>query len=237
MILKLLAINLLFIFLAACGGGGGGTSTTTITDDSPDGIWTGTISDSGATFGLTALVYDNEMYGFSNDGDALIQGSLFVSGTTVSGTAKSYAISTGEFITNSTISGTVQQGISFTGSTSGGSTFNLTYDDFYDRAKSLPDTSGIWSVTNGFYTATITVQNDGSFTGSDTEGCVFSGNLIDPDSTKNIFNSLINVSSCGILNGAYGGLASLGEIVVADDVLVITGTNTNFTFLFGFQRQ
>jgi hypothetical protein len=177
------------------------------------------------------------MYGFSISGDTLIQGFLFVSGTTVSGTASSFEISTDSFVTNSSISGTVQQGVSFTGSTSQGSTFNLTYDNSFDETKTLSNVAGIWSATEDLYTITVTIQNDGSFLGSDTDRCVYSGNIIDPDSSKNIFNSLVNISSCGAVNGAYTGLASLGTIAVVDDVLAITGTNSDFVFIVGLQRQ
>ena len=53
---------------------------------------------------------------------------------------------------------------------------------------------------------TITVNGSGNLSGSDSGGCIYSGNVQIIDSAYNIYRLNIRVANCGQFDGSYVGL-------------------------------
>lgn len=232
--------------LTACGGGGGGDNSDTadassdsspeVTPASPDGIWHGTFTEAGTTYDLNAIVYDNYLYAYSTSGNTLYEGKVFLSGENLSGTINVYQIN-GGFVGTNTVSGTVVTGKSISGRTQDNTTFSLTYDNDYERASSLNTVSGIWSITEGNYTETITIQADGTLDGSNTNGCAYTGSVSVPDSKINVYKIVITASLCGIYNGTYTGLGSLDDLNSTNDVFAFAISSSGYVSIGGLLRQ
>lgn len=134
------AALLLSVLLAGCGGGGG-SSTPAATADAT-GVWEGTLTQNGVgTYSVTGLITGGQMRFISVDGNALYEGTVSVSGSTLTATTTDYVIDggifststlTGTVVTASTISGT------FTSSDSGSGSFSLTYDPSPPAARRSP---------------------------------------------------------------------------------------------------
>lgn len=87
---------------------------------------------------------------------------------------------------------------------------SLRYDDVYEHAASLQEIAGVYTASEqDGYTLTITVHDDGQLDGSDTRGCVLTGNVTVPDAAKNVYRAIANASACGDLDGQYEGTLSL----------------------------
>jgi hypothetical protein len=86
---------------------------------------------------------------------------------------------------------------------------SLGYDNVYERAALLQEIAAVYSTTEGGYTLTVTVHDDGQLDGSDTRGCMLIGNVTVPDAAKNVYRAVASASTCGDLDGDYEGLLSL----------------------------
>jgi hypothetical protein len=111
-------------------------------------------------------------------------------------------------------------------------------------AATMADVAGSYSETgaNGI-TTNILVYNSGNFTGSDSTGCVFSGELFFPDQTGNALNIIevdYTASGCGATpnlnagarDGEYNGV---GYYQLDLGTLTFGYANTNITGLFESQ--
>lgn len=242
-------LALIALLLSGCGGGGIGDEEGhgfELINDSDvalaDGIWVGTSTSdaTGVISDLTGIVYDGEIrFMFSDEIDV---GSIQVNGSNFTASVSAYSQVSG-YLGAATIEGMYESGDWMSGtyrnSAGGTGTLALNYSNLTDRGASLATAQGIWSFTDVFGTDTITIQNDGSFLGSDTSGCVYSGDVAAPDSTKNLYTMSMEITSCGIYDGPYTGLA-----VIADHFS--GGTNNSFWFsvnstdyviVRAFQRQ
>lgn len=230
------------LLLAACGGGGGGGgSNVTTANASANGYWEGTFTETGlGTFDVSGLLYNGRIIAISESAGAIYDGSYTVSGGNISGDVTAYQINGGPFAT-ATISGTVtEQGsisVSFNTSYGSSGTMALSFDSIYNRTSSLSKVTGIWNYTSGTYSLTITVQNDGAFTGQDTDGCVVSGAIGILDTAHNLYSMNTSIASCGVLNGSYTGFSALLDSITADDTLQVAVSNSNFILLQPFARQ
>lgn len=94
----------------------------------------------------------------------------------------------------------------------------LGYNESYLRPASLEVLAGVYTASedNG-YTLTVTVHDDGSLDGADTNGCVLIGSVSVPDSTKNFYRAVADASTCGSLDGHYEGMMSRRDLTEADD--------------------
>lgn len=102
-----------------------------------------------------------------------------------------------------------------------------------DITISLADISGTYmSNTPGSITTSITVDLDGSVSGSDERGCVFNGTLSIPDNSVNTFQVIFSASNCNSTDEASaeqanGEYAALG-VFLRDglgDAIDMIGTN------------
>jgi hypothetical protein len=228
------------LFLAACGGGGGGT-----THANPDGIYKGTFTENGVTADVTGLVYGGRLILFSESAEVLIDGTIAVSGTDSTVSAASYDAF--GLVDTGTLTGTVDEGASLSGtySTALGDTgsYSLTFDPIYNRSASLATLADTWSdatwaATHGFDAFTFSALSNGSFTGSDTGGCLFDGTLAPVSPGINIYIVAMTVSSCGAANGNFTGYATTDDTTATNDTLFLVASGDNdFFFISVLARQ
>lgn len=167
----LCAALLLSTTLGGCGGGGSSSSTpAAVATADATGVWEGTITQNGVgTYSVTGLITGGQMRFISVDGNALYEGTVSVSGSTLTATTTNYVIDGGIFST-STLTGTVVTASSisgtFTSSDGGSGSFSLTYDPITTRGSSLATITANWFVTDGVYSMSIPIDAT-----SDTAHC------------------------------------------------------------------
>lgn len=223
------AALLLSVLLAGCGGGGG-SSTPAATADAT-GVWEGTLTQDGVgTYSVTGLITGGQLRFLSPDGNAIYEGTVSVTGSTLTASTSNYALDGGIFST-STLTGTVVTASSisgtFTSSDGGRGSFSLSYDPITTRGSSLATLTANWFVTDGVYSMSIPIDATGAINGSDSDGCVYTGqvNIIDP--AVNIYGVSLTASACGLYNGAYSGYAVVADDTGMNDILVFTVSNAN----------
>jgi hypothetical protein len=127
--------------------------------------------------------------GFAQAGDSLANGSASVSGTV------------GGMITSSGLSMTL------TDVTNAQQSLALTFDNTYNSGSALITIAGNWTYSQNGFTLTANVQDDGAFSGSDSNNCSYNGtfSLIDPR-----FNtySETHVRICNGTTTTFTGLAA-----------------------------
>ena len=109
--------------------------------------------------------------------------------------------------------------------------------DRYEEGSSLDRLSGIWSRSEtssggAVYTITLDIDDGGQLFGTDTAGCVFSGQLTIIDVRYAAYRASINVSACGEVDGDYTGLVFYPNA----DFLMIGTDNGQFAFATQLQR-
>lgn len=82
------------------------------------------------------------------------------------------------------------------------------------------DANGSWSQTSNGLTTTITLNDDNSFDGADSVGCVYAGTLTDAQVEGDVMDISAWVSNCA-KEGDYSGVGSL------------VGDNADTTVLLG----
>lgn len=218
------------LLLVACGGGGGGAASSTA--QSMGGVWLGTASPvgGGGSIDMVGIISEAGELHFLSDVEIDI-GSVTTSGNTFSGNVTAYT--TGS-TASGTVSGTFTPRSSFSGTGVFGGTptsnFAFTYDDSYERASSLALISGTYSDTDGAYTETYTIGSDGALTGSDTDGCVFNGQVSIIDSRYNAYDITLTISNC-IATTTLNGLAALGDDTGTNDLLYVSAGNSTYAVI------
>ena len=212
------------------GGFYSGSFTSTVVQPSPARAVTGIISEG---FDAQLLVANDHYAGF-----------VAVSSNSLSGTLTEYSGRQGVFVGfdgTSTISldgeVTERDGMfgTYTGDVDEGR-FALTYNAAYEEGSSLDQLSGIWSHSQAssggaVYTITLEVDGGGQVFGTDTAGCVFSGQLTIIDARFAAYRAAINVSMCDAVDGDYTGL-----VFYPNAGLLTIGTD-NGLFAFATQLQ
>ena len=100
--------------------------------------------------------------------------------------------------------------------------FYAGYDaSVYERPSSLTAVGGGWRIRDlqGNAVGTLQVGANGSFTGSDSVGCGYSGTISIIDPRYNAYRVNLNVGSCGSATGPYEGLAGFDSTFSANDTL------------------
>lgn len=227
----------LLVGLASCGGGGGSSTSTPPETVNPEGIWRGTFTENGVgTFEVDGLIYDGEIIAYSEDAGVMYRGTINVSGSNLTASANCYEVG-GGLTGTSSISGTMSAQnslqatftttyLSNNATTTG--TIALNYDSVYDRTSSISSIQGNWGVVNGSYTFSSTIDSQGSITGNDSDGCVYTGvfSILDPQ--KNLYTADIDVAQCGVMNGTYGGYAILYDENAENDGLTWWVSNATY---------
>jgi hypothetical protein len=119
--------------------------------------------------------------------------------------------------------------------------FNLNYLSLYEQSSSLDLASGVWTFSEapsgGFvYTVTLTIDSDGDLFGSDTAGCIFSGQLNIIDETRNAYGVTASVTACGEFDGDYTGLAHSFDFGAPNNSVRLSIANANFAYWAVLQK-
>jgi len=235
--------NLTVITLAAAMGYGCSSSSTPA--PTPNGIYSGTITGGAGTppnGDEKGIIYNGRFMVFSTvfDIQQLYDASLTITDSSFSalvnnhGNAFSKRFSadlSGTFVTNTSISATVTN---VSGSNLTDATINLIADTaLYNKGSNLATVTGGWQGTHGNTgnATSLIIDATGAITsGSDNDGCNFTGSVIPADTSFNVYNvTLVNTGGTGCSAtkfpaGTYTGLAwtegatdTTLNLTVADD--------------------
>lgn len=229
--------------LAACGGGGGGSASSPVPPPAmpgePGGLFSGTLEDCGAGCPIDtfAMIDDNgEWFMFFERYDVGVNwGRLTVSGSTFTGTRLRYdpapsghrdfgyppsapavlddpsqsdrSIS-GNFVERESIQG------NFTLGPNSNTRFILDYDDQHAAGSSLATLAGMFSASDATgFSLTYTIDPDGTVSGSDSTGCMVTGNVTAVDPAFNLYRFDLSFAGCG--SGAQGAYSGNGALLVS----------------------
>jgi len=243
--------------LTACGGNDNGP--TFQPSPSPDaevgGIWDGTGTsdlDPGIVVRIVGLIAEDGRAQYlevnSNTGrpDFLDEGIRFggfisAAQDAISGNIRIYApvgsLFSGDVTAvDGTLVGVIVERSSiegiWTAETGESGDFAQLFSDLYERDSSLSVTAGIWAAQSSLGASmALTINSDGTITGFDGNGCVFSSSaangvvLIDP--SFNIYEININITNCGPLNGGYVGLGYISSVFFPDDTFTMSVANAS----------
>lgn len=254
---KAVAFLFALTLLSACGGGGGGggaTSTTPppIIEQPPaatifGGLWFGdmVIDAAMGSEECGALITEDGQFRFLcafTDLQLTGMSSRNMNSMTGSGLAfSSLGFLDGAFVSDLTVQATLVEKTSLVGtwSTSAGDTgsFNMVYDVEYETPSSLAPLEGVWEGTDelGNPNATFTIDNLGSFTAQNSEGCTSSGMFLILDDRYDLVQVNSTIVGCSIA-GDYSGLALVFGDVVANDTILVSINSDQRALLFELQK-
>jgi len=238
----------LMVVWSGCGGGysGGGGGGSTNYAGQAQGVYSGTTS-SGSTFESIVLPNDKiyAIYGTVSGNVLTLDGMVAGQGTsgndtftasTVTDFLYTGAVNTGTLtatdVPGSSITGTLTENgtpITFNGTAS--SSFN------YNTPASVSDITGTWTGTllDGSPT-TVTINSNGSLSGSDSSGCSFTGTVTADSSNKNFFDISVTfgASPCGLPNQTATGIGvySLLPDGVTHELLAGVNAGTSYGTVF-----
>ncbi len=235
-------IGLLAAAVAACGGDGLSASSNDddgpiLPGENPAGLWQGTFTSDTAQTAFFAIIAETAETHFISGG----RRTQLIGTTTVSGDDLFADLNRFERLTTTakdadlngtvTVSATINERDSIRGTfeseppTDTG-TVNLFYDSLYERSSDLTKLASVWTDSAADFTLTLTISPDGFLTGSDSDGCNYTGqvSIIDPD--FNAYDLTLQIAStggtCGLTGGAYQGLMTLVDTVTEEDTLVFS---------------
>lgn len=224
--------------LVGCGGGGGSSSSSTGTNPVTydiQGTWSGTYNISGGTANPVTAEIAQRGYGFFYDNTGVVyvlptlDGGPVLSGTLTAYAPVGYTFQNGQTmeqfsvtgsVSNTTISGT------FSGNGETGS-FSLTATTSFTGTPSI--IAGQWQ---GYYAGTsssavdITMNADGSFSGSDAFGCTITG-IMTQIQSANLFQ--VTADSSG--NGCAGPLSGLAFESTSDYFNLFGGASGTYYYV------
>lgn len=88
--------------------------------------------------------------------------------------------------------------------------FDVPYDRSFEQSSSTAKLQGVYTTNLGTgYTLTIAVDAAGQVNGTDTNGCNLAGSILTGHPSINYYDAVLDVSSCGNVNGRYPGNATL----------------------------
>lgn len=235
--------------LTACGGGGG--SDYVPPGEYTQGIWRGTVTLDGMNLGLVVGMIDDQ--GNANlilyAGDSQLSGTISSIGSEVNKSFSNlslFAIGGDLSDVYGAVSGTVLAGSSLaaTFSSAGGRMLelDLRFDSLYLRQASLSAIAGDWRYGESGYTIDWQIDASGALSGTDTNGCSYSGQVSVPNASHNLYKMRYEISACTINPVNVSGLAILDDTATTNDTLLSAGTgvvgllNTN-SFVERLRRQ
>jgi hypothetical protein len=221
--LSLLAVTVgLSIGVAGCGGGGGGggDSAPPLNTSTAEGLYSGSTSngrsvtglvlEDGTLYFLYSAVGNSSVIGGVAQGNGTSTGTTFTSNNTVDfnleGLGVLPASVSANYVPKQSINGTV----SYSGS--GVVSFSGSYDSLYDATPSLTALAGIFTgqvaSSAGQEAAIVTVQPDGTVTGTGSSGCGFTG-AVTPRARGNVFYVAVSFGGapCLFANQTLSGVA------------------------------
>lgn len=216
----------LFLSMALISCGGGGGSDDESFDDDVNGIWE---ENASGTFGIISYNgsfvdiihgYAGHLNGRLYSRDGVIYDSILT--RFWAGIIHSIWYSTdGTVIPKDTIDVTYETQLTVP-STTDPLHLVMHYSSLSERPSSLSIINGIWSRTQGDYTVTITINNDGSIFGSDTYGCTYAGTISIPDARLNIYTIYLDKSGCSSYLQDGRGQGILMDTISMNDTLLLS---------------
>ena len=114
----------------------------------------------------------------------------------------------------------------------------LLFDSVYFKDSSLDLTAGVWTMVDdtGAETGTLTIEVDGSLSGQDIAGCLYSGNLAIIDMQYDVYDVSVTISNCGDTDGVYTGFGALGDDLELNDSMVLITDDGSRSFAASMMR-
>ena len=207
-------------------------SADRVSSRSAAGIWTGTITSDLDMLAvpISAIVAETgESVFFVDDQADQLAGPIQVSGNFLDSTVNAYAAE-GEIFPNGTsfgsvlLRGLVETAVSIDLSYDGvGDTGQiiLAYDSSYEDGSALTTVEADWRFDDGAGdTLDISIDAAGNITGSDSDGCTYTGTIALIDPAGNAYDVDVTLSGCAAA-GDYSGLASVLDDAAPADTLVV----------------
>lgn len=205
------------ITLLGSGGGSDEPAYTPLPDQDVTGIWDGMyINTEVGWWSIQAIIYKNHWILFEDGGiyDPLAYGDLFHGNNIV--------ISSNQFngdftryiweydVYTAMFDGWVYTKDSVVGINNDNRHESFHLDDYLaisDNSASLLLLEGNWSYARGTsFSLDVSIDQFGTLTGVDSEGCFYNGVVTVPDPARNIYQLKVTKSSCDEKNGEYLGL-------------------------------
>jgi hypothetical protein len=202
----------------------------------PAGVYEGSLS--SATFPqgspVVAIIAENGEGRMSVGGDAYYRLSVATAVDHLTGSfmgfSQSASLPNGGNSISGNIGGTVTaNGINatFVDQTNAQQSLTLNFDNVYNQSSSLSVLAGTWSYSVSGFTLTASIQPNGAFTATDSNGCQYNGSfsLIDPN--VNAYAETHVLSGC-VANDTYTGLATffpasgVGAAAVPNQIELLT---------------
>ena len=115
--------------------------------------------------------------------------------------------------------------------------FNLIYDAEYETPSSLALLEGVWQGIDEFGTpnASFTIDNLGSFTAQNANGCTSSGMFHMLDARYNLVQVDSTIVGCPIA-GDYSGLAMIFDDLASSDAMLLSISNDQRALLLDLEK-
>jgi len=177
-----------------------------------DGIWQGTFDINGrGNYDFTALHIQGRSTAVSVKAKAMCRGRVELQEEQYYMARYELFALDGAPFDQATITGTVDQQairshfITMNGGDIGA--INLDYNPLYERKPELAELDGHWLFIDRDGLETKMSISNGQIVGVDSDGCGYQGTLAIINPQYNLFDVVLNVSSCDSVNGEYIGLA------------------------------
>lgn len=207
----------LIIFLSACGTNGSNT------DNEMGGIWFGALTNlDGSSIESKGYISETGTIFFFHE-TYIYTGNVTTLGNTF--TAYGTELTPSKPPQSSLLSGTFHPHSSITSATfhakqkTADSAYS--FQTIYRRNSSLEQISGTYSLTTNDHTETYTIDSDGFISGSNSNGCVYNGEIALIDSHYNMYKLDISIANCGSKSADYKGLATLSDTNAENDTLTL----------------
>lgn len=234
--------------LSACGGGGDAPAPPVV-NASPGGIWEGVVDSSAtAPINVSGVIAENGDGIFIEDNlqaiyalTATVSGGSNLTAPYTGYAAQGFVFPNGLTKTTGTITATIQGRQSIVGTYSGQSetgTVNVVFDGAtYNRDSSLALMVGTWRTVLDGVQITIAIQGNGSYTGTSTDGCSYSGSVFIINPQFNAYG-VDNVATCPSFTTVTSGLAVHFPATSTQNASFIVGLRDADTAFAGvFVRQ
>ncbi len=217
---------------ASCGYGSYGSSGACAPSNiSGDGYYEGTVSSPGNPLAspAVAIIADNGDGAISAQDGTYYRMTVRLSGANVTGTF--YSIMqppTSPAVTGTITAFATQTGLNGTLAEPAvaAQTLSLNFDTVYNMSSSLATLAGNWSYTANGFSLTTTILPDGTFSGTDSNNCTYTGafDLIDPNFnaygetyTRSCSGTMVTFTGLATYFPPSGNTATADIKILADD--------------------
>lgn len=194
-----------------------------------DGVWVGGLSLGGTQRPLMALALGGEVVAVTGDRRVALRGTYGLSATAFTGRWTIYDAPGA--LAEVPVEGQWRIESHLAGALGNVGRFDLDYSGESRNEMSFGQIRGLWSFQSGSgFAVTLDVEPDGSFSGTDSFGCVYTGRLLIPaQRERNVYDVGYEAANCGLGEAAFRGLATRLEDVADAPVLwVVAASGQDF---------